>query len=288
MTVYVTGYTGRLGKYLLKFGYLPLDCDVTDLGSVNHTINENEVTDEDTIIHCAAVTDVDACEGALYSEAIEVNIQGTRNVRSAFRGQMIHMSTDYIFDGRDGPYSEEAIPNPLCHYGETKYYGEQEILEADYPRDVIVRTTVLYGGHKPDFVSAILRRLKEGNQFHVTGALLGSPTYVPHLAQGIKKLLMLKRPPKILNITGKEVISRWVFACKIAKAHNYPIQNVLLTMNGSMGNAQRPRLGGGLKVDFARTLNIPIFSVEDGLHIMSGYMEEENKNEEQSVERCEE
>lgn len=277
MTVFVTGYEGKLGRYLLRLGYKPLECDVCSLVSVK--VAMRDVSEEDTVIHCAAITDVDGCEGALYGEAIDVNINGTRNVRSAFKGQMIYMSTDYIFDGRDGPYSEEAEPNPLSHYGETKYYGEQEILECDYPRDVIVRTTVLYGSHRQDFVSQILKRLKDNQQFPVTGALKGSPTYVPHLAQGIEKLVRLKRPPKIVNIAGKDVISRWGFACKIAKAHDLPIHNVLLTMDGCMGTAKRPRLGG-LKLDLARSLGIPIFSVEDGLRVMAGH-----ENEEQSVER---
>ncbi|KKK51386.1 hypothetical protein LCGC14_3115470 [marine sediment metagenome] len=167
--------------------------------------------------------------------------------------------------------TEEAEPNPQSHYGKTKWYGEEAILEADYPTDVILRTTVLYGGHKPDFVTAILAQLKTNDLFEVTGAILGSPTYVPHLAKGIKKLLMLKQPPKIVNITGKDVMSRWTFACKIAKVFGYPVYNVLPTMKSQMGAATRPRLGG-LKVDLARTLNIPIYSVKDGLEEMkSGY-----------------
>ena len=268
MSVFVTGYQGRLGRYLLgKLGYHPLKCDVTELSSVKIALRD--VSESDTIIHCAAVTDVDGCEGALHKQAIEVNVKGTHNIRSAFRGQVIYMSTDYVFDGRDGAYTEEATPCPQSQYGKTKMYGEEAILEVGYPRDVILRTTVLYGGHKPDFVTAILAQLKTNDLFKVTGSLMGSPTYVPHLAKGIKKLLMLKQPPKIINIAGKDVISRWVFACMIAKTFGYPIHNVLLTMRGQMGAAVRPILGG-LKVDLARTLNIPIYSVEDGLDEMKG------------------
>ena len=268
MRVFVTGYQGRLGKYLVdNLGYLPLECDVAELSSVTEAVKENEATEKDTIIHCAAITDVDGCEGAVHGRAIEVNIKGTNNIRSAFMGQVVYLSTDYVFDGRDGPYSEEAEPNYQSHYGKTKWYGEEAILEADYPTDVILRTTVLYGGHKPDFVTAILAQLKTNDLFEVTGAILGSPTYVPHLAKGIKKLLMLKQPPKIINIAGKDVMSRWTFACKIAKVFGYPVYNVLPTMKSQMGAATRPRLGG-LKVDLARTLNIPIYSVKDGLEEM--------------------
>jgi len=262
----ITGWKGRLGQHLItKYSNCePLVCDVRDLDSVQKAIDEVEPR---TIIHCAAITDVDGCEGSLYSDAIEVNILGTRNVRSAFEGQVIYLSTDYVFDGRDGPYTEESKPNPLCHYGETKLFGEEEILAADYPRDVIVRTTILYGSHKPDFVTAILERLKTNEMFKVTGSLMGNPTYVPHLAEGLIRLVMLKQPPKIINIVGKDVISRWVFACKIAKIFGYPIHNVLLTMRGNTGAAYRPRKAG-LKTTLAETLRIPLFSVDEGLERM--------------------
>jgi len=259
----ITGWQGRLGWYLVnKYSNCePLECDVRDIDSIYKAI---DTVEPQTIIHCAAVTDVDGCESSLYSDAIEVNIQGTRNVRSAFEGQVVYLSTDYVFDGRDGPYNEEAEPNPLCHYGETKLFGEEEILMADYPRDIIVRTTILYGGEKPDFVTAILDRLKTNEIFKVTGALMGNPTFVPHLGEGIMKLVMLKQPPRIVNIVGKEVISRWVFACKIAKTFGYPIHNVLLTMVGQTGIAYRPRKAG-LKTELAHALGIPIFSLDDGL-----------------------
>jgi dTDP-4-dehydrorhamnose reductase len=259
----VTGYQGRLGLYLVnKYNNcVPLECDVTKLDSVKRAV---DIVQPESIVHCAAVTDVDACESVLYDRAMEVNIRGTKNVRSAFKGQIIYISTDYVFDGLDGPYNEEAKPNPKCHYGYTKAMGEEEILLADYPKDVIVRTTILYGGHKPDFVTSILEKLKTNEMFRVTGALLGSPTYIPHLANGLRKLLQLKRPPRFLNIVGEEVISRWVFAGKIAKTFGYPVHNVLLTMISQSGVANRPRLAG-LKTTLAKTIKVPIYSVDEGL-----------------------
>ncbi len=104
----------------------------------------------------------------------------------------------------------------------------------------------------------------------VTGGLIGNPTYVPHLAKGIKSLIALKRPPRIVNISGKDWLSRWTFAYKIAKTFGYPVYHILMTMRCN-GNANRPKLAG-LKTDFARTLGIPIYSAEDGLEEMKdGY-----------------
>jgi dTDP-4-dehydrorhamnose reductase len=265
----VTGYRGRLGKYLIEnLGYVPLKCDVTDPDEVKR---EMELVQPDTIIHCAAVTDVDGCEGSLYEDALKINVHGVTNIRHAFEGQVIYISTDYVFDGIDGPYNEEAYPSPICHYGLTKSMGEEVIHEWDYPTDVILRTTILYGGHKSDFVTAILDRLKKNEQFPVVGNLIGSPTYVPHLAEGIKKLVSLARPPRIVNISGSDCISRWTFASMIAKTFDYQVYNILMTMRNN-GAAKRPKMAG-LKLDLARTLNIPIFSAWDGL--------EEMKNERQ-------
>jgi dTDP-4-dehydrorhamnose reductase len=111
--------------------------------------------------------------------------------------------------------------------------------------------------------------LKNDEVFKVTGQLVGSPTYVPHLVKGIKRLVKLKAPPKIVNISGSDVMSRWGFACVIAKEFGYPFHNVLLTMNGNVGSAPRPRKAG-LKLELAKTLQIPVFSVQQGLKKMSG------------------
>lgn len=269
MTVAVTGHRGRLGKYLVEnFNYVPLDCDVTDVDQVKQVMKEVQ---PDTVIHCAAVTDVDKCESELYEKAIEVNIHGVTNIRQSFEGQVIYLSTDYVFDGSDGPYSEEAKLSPICHYGYTKAFGEEVMREWDYPTDVIVRTTILYGGHKPDFVTKILGRLENNEQFPVTGGLIGTPTYVHHLAKGIKALIGLKRPPKVVNISGRDWISRWTFAYMIAKTFGYPVYHILMTMRCN-GNANRPKLAG-LKTDFAKTLRIPIFPMEDGLKEMKNEYE---------------
>ena len=270
MVVGVTGFRGRLGKYLVEnFNYVPLDCDVTDVDQVRHKMKEVE---PDTVIHCAAVTDVDKCESELYEKAIDVNIYGVTNIRQAFEGQVIYLSTDYVFDGADGPYNEDAKLSPICHYGYTKAMGEEVIHEWDYPTDVVVRTTILYGGHKPDFVTGILDRLGNNEQFPVTGGLVGNPTYVPHLAKGIKSLVALKRPPRIVNIAGYDWISRWTFACKIAKTFGYPVYHILMTMRFN-GNANRPKLAG-LKTDLAKTLRIPVYSSLNGLEEMKNGYEE--------------
>ena len=237
----VTGYEGRLGSELIRLGCVPLECDVS------YSKQVKEATDEigpDVIIHCAATTDVDGCENSLFQEAMKVNVRGTQFVRHMFKGQIIHLSTDYIFDGQNGPYSEDAEPRPISHYGWTKNAAEEVIREYNYPTDVIVRTTILYGGNKPDFVTHILDQLQEGKEFTVTNAIIGNPTYMPHLAEAILKLLELQRPPRIVNIAGKDVISRYDFATMIAREFGYEEDLIIPTGKHMNLFARRPPKAG--------------------------------------------
>ncbi len=261
--VAVTGYDGRLGRVLINdCKYIPLECDVTDMDGVKRAI---DIICPDTIIHCAAVTDVDLCETDLYSRALEVNVRGTYNVRSAFEGQVIYISTDYVFDGRDGPYSEDDKPNPICHYGFTKLWGEEEILESDYETDSIVRTTLLYDGHKPDFVTHVISTLARRKELlYITASVIGNPTNVHHLAKGIKALVDMSIPPKIINIAGKDIMSRYEFARIIAAEFGYPTQPIMITGRYQYDVAIRPAKAG-LQTQLAQMLNIPIYSVGDGL-----------------------
>jgi len=257
----VTGYEGRLGSEFIKLGCVPLECNLFFGKQIKEAI---EAVNPDVIIHCGAVTDVDGCEDYFFQDAMKVNIRGTQFVRNFFDGQVIHMSTDYIFDGRNGPYSEEDKPCPISHYGWTKNASEEVIREFNFPRDIIVRTTILYGGNKPDFVTKILDQLKEGKEVTVTTSLIGNPTYVPHLAEAIMKLIEFQKPPRIVNISGTDCISRYKFATMIAETFGYPEEQLVATGKHMNEMAKRPPKAG-LKLHLARALGLPLYSAEEGL-----------------------
>ena len=263
MKIAVTGHRGRLGSELLKRGCIPINADIIIPEELQ---TEIERTNPDTIIHCASITDVDKCENEYAEKARKVNIMGTHILRTAFHKRIVYMSTDYVFDGVNGAYKENSPTNPINHYGMTKYMGEQIIKEHKYPEDIIVRTTILYGGHKPDFVTKVLDHYKEEKSFEVSNSIYGSPTHVFHLADALMELCYKDWTPTIINIAGSNVISRYEFALMIGNVFGYNTRYCIPTKKVA-GQAQRPKKAG-LKVDLAKKIGLPIYSVIEGLELM--------------------
>jgi len=144
MKIAVTGANGRLGSELTNRGCTPYYLDMLDIENlVRFLKSENP----DIIINCASKTDVDRCQNdpKYQYEAMQLCHRGMTILRSTFTGRIIHISTDYVFDGEKGAYSEQAEPNPIGYYGRAKLLSENLLLGANRPNDVIVRTTVLYG-----------------------------------------------------------------------------------------------------------------------------------------------
>lgn len=275
----VTGFQGRLGSILVgdpekKLKFVPLDCDIADQASIENSI---ETVQPDIVINCAAFTDVDLAEEQ-YTLALEINQHGVENIRNAFDGWLIQMSTDYIFGGVSGPYTEKFnVDEDFAKgkYGRSKAYGEQYVLNVPDRLGTIVRTTMLYGNPMhPDFVTHVLDQLKTGRPFEVPYTLLGSPTYIPHLVEGLVSLIEhhWHNPPPIVNIVGSDVISRYDFALMIASVFGYDKTLIIPTREGK-GKAQRPHKAG-LKVGLAHKLKIPIYSVIEGLEAYKREYEE--------------
>lgn len=261
----VTGYKGRLGSQLIKLGCYPVGGDITTRSFLMGEFSIPPLPD--TIIHCAAVTDVDRCERELYDHAYLVNDKGTKNLCDAFGGRIIYISTDYIFDGTTGAYGEHAKPNPISVYGHSKLLGEERIKQRNHPGDVIVRTTILYGTKgKPDFVTGVVDKLSAGEAITLPCNLFGTPTYTPHLAEALMRLCEVTNPPRIVNIVGREVLSRYEFGLAIADV--FGLNKQLITpVREIPGKAMRP-MKAGLKTKLAEKLGLPIYSVYDGLKAM--------------------
>ena len=168
-----------------------LELDITDYFNLRW---EFERLEADLVINAAAWTDVDACE-ADPATALAVNATGALNVAraaSACGAQVVHLSTDYVFDGHKGePYTEEDEPSPLSAYGRSKLAGELAVL-TEQADALIVRTAWLFGGsgRKPDFVDQILAAGCATNAIPVVEGQRGSPTSVRDLAEGVLALLV--------------------------------------------------------------------------------------------------
>jgi dTDP-4-dehydrorhamnose reductase len=247
--VAVTGPRGRLGRELVKWGCMPLTANVTDYHALQREIS---YLNPDIIIHCAAYTNVDGCENAP-RRAADVNTYGTYNLRQAFSGKIVYLSTDYIFDGLTGMYKEDDKPNPLNIYGWSKLGGELTLSNDD----LIIRTTVLFDKGDNNFVTQVINQLLCGNTVKAPDTLFGSPTYVPHLAEGILAALHLRGA---LNIAGNRIMSRYRLAQFIAEILGFgQVEKAPYT-----SKTRRP-MNAGLDVGKAQMLGLPIYDALEGI-----------------------
>ena len=257
-TIAVTGAHGRVGSELVRRGCIPIEANVTDFYALNQELLDLK---PDVVIHCAAKTNVDACETQAM-EAMKVNAGGVYGLAQVFQGKIVYLSTDYIFDGESGPYDETDKPNPISIYGWSKLGGEIALRNRHNPQDLIIRTTVLFDKNSPNFVTRIADKLLAGKGVEVPSVLYGSPTYIPHLADGILAAID-QDVTGVLNIAGDEVISRFQLACKIGEMLGVDVDG--LVFSGPVtGRAPRP-VNAGLTVYKALILDVPIFSPYEGV-----------------------
>jgi dTDP-4-dehydrorhamnose reductase len=279
MKIYVTGHRGRLGSELVRAGCAPLtwdhrEVDITDLDLLRAVVGD---TQPDVIINCAAYTAVDVCErGEGFEKALKVNSRGVANLLEAFTGRLIHISTDYVFSGTNGPYSEKQKygDGAVNGYGFTKLGGEAVFLSERRPGDIMIRTTGLYGNTHHDFVKLVRTTLGAGEPLYVTRSLHGNQTYIPHLAEAL--IHIAHRPDEFRNITvlhvaSAEVVSRYEFALKIAEV--FGLDKRLLNPVSSKiipgWIADRP-MKGGLRIQKAKKLGVPIYTIRQGLEALRG------------------
>ena len=195
--IIVTGCNGQLGRAINKIyqDSTVYECVNTDVGELDITNVESVdrfVADVKpyAIINCAAHTNVNGCETDV-DNAYRINAVGPRNLSiaaSRYHAKLMHISTDYVFDGQaSSPYTEFDVPNPQAVYGKTKLAGEQFVRE--FAREYfIIRTAWLYGDGK-NFVRTMLGLAQKHDKVTVVGDQFGSPTSADELAGAIAHLL---------------------------------------------------------------------------------------------------
>ena len=190
----ITGAQGQLGQALqtqfIDAEVIAWDIQDLDICQLEHVRKGLKQLRPDIVINAAAFTQVDQAE-TQQEEAYRGNALGPRNLAFATNEidiPLVHFSTDYVFDGRQSrPYHEFDRPNPLSIYGQSKLAGEVEVQKGN-PRHFIVRTAWLYHRVGKNFPQTILRLANQG-QVRVVNDQFGSPTYCPHLAQAVSRLL---------------------------------------------------------------------------------------------------
>ena len=228
MKILVTGANGQLGMSLRKMAdqvghdasWLFTDVeelDITDAAAIRAMVAANQI---DTIINCAAYTNVDAAED---NEALaeKLNAQAVENLALAMKevgGLLVHISTDYVFGGEphNTPCREDLPACPTGAYGRTKLHGEQAILRSGV-RHLIIRTSWLYSEYGKNFVKTMLRLTQERPSLKVVFDQVGTPTYAGDLAEAIVK--MLEAPDQargVFHYSNEGVCSWFDFAKAIA------------------------------------------------------------------------
>lgn len=282
MKLLVIGASGQVGGALMRL--VPKEWEVTGTysGKPKASLIHLDVSDRDEVFEVfekirpdaavltAAFTNVDLCETDR-ERADAVNVKGPLNVCDAcvrYGSKMVYISTDYVFDGENGPYREDDIPNPLGYYAWTKLEGER--ITALTQEHLIIRTTGVYSAD-PDslnFVMQVIKRLGAGETMHVPNDQFGSPTLADSLAEGITPLLRLGKTG-IYNIAGSDFIDRHSFALLVADVFGLNKGLIHSVDTPSLGQKAKRPLKAGLVVEkIEKEAGIKMLGVKEGLNLV--------------------
>ncbi|GAB4007916.1 NAD(P)-dependent oxidoreductase [Spirosoma sp. KCTC 42546] len=260
-------------------GYTYRSMDITDRQQVLDVISEAQ---PDVVIHGAAMTDVDKCEiqkDACWAQnvhAVEYIVEACRKV-NAF---LVHVSTDFIFDGADGPYAETAEANPISFYGWSKQAGESVVKHADRSgapvRWAIARTVLVYGiAHdmsRSNIILWVKKSLEEGKTIKVVTDQWRSPTLAEDLAMGCY-LIADQEAEGIFNISGKEVLTPYEMAIKTADYFNLDKSLITQADASTFTQVARRPPRTGFVLDKARTvLGYDPHTFEEGIAVLASQL----------------
>lgn len=264
MRVLVSGATGRVGRMLLSRVPEHVEAEVllgpadpienfpwyrTDITERERTVMAVTCAHPDMLIHLAARTDVDGCEEDPET-AFRVNRDGTANIAEACAkcgAGMIFLSTDYVFDGRSGPYHETDAPNPVNVYGRSKLEGEQAASER--MEDLaVVRISVPFGRRMPgashNFISLLQERLSAGETFRAVADQRTTPAWFDELAE-LLWAVVRGRERGIIHYGSSDRLSRYEMALELCRAAGYDERLVHRARTADLGfRAPRPRESG--------------------------------------------
>ena len=249
MLILVTGANGQLGWDCVAegrsrgyevAGFVRAELDITDRDAVMKKVHEIK---PDTIIHCAAWTNVDGAED-YPEECRRINVDGTRNVAEASKmvdAKLIYVSTDYVFDGSGTePWTPEDDPHPLNTYGQSKLDGEN-IVRGTTGKYFIVRTSWLYGSHGKHFVKTMLHLGREHAVVRVVNDQIGTPTYSFDLASLLLDMAGTEKYGTYHAVNTGGYISWYDFAKEIFAKSGINCEVIPVSSEEYRANAIRPK-----------------------------------------------
>lgn len=293
-TILITGANGLLGQKLVELlvqestvdliatakgenrlpnsqGYRYVSLDITNSEEVNTVFDTYQ---PHVVIHTAAMTNVDTCETdqtgceLLNVTAVAYLIEACQK-RDTF---LCHLSTDFIFDGADGPYTEEAIPNPISVYGASKLRAEK-LLEASSIRWAIARTVLVFGivsdMSRTNIILWVKKSLEEGKQINVVTDQFRTPTLAEDLAMGCW-LIAHKEAQGIFNISGSDFLTPYEMAIKTANFYGLPVELIQEADSSTFSQtAKRPPRTGFILDKAIRELGYQPRTFDEGIALMA-------------------
>lgn len=292
--VLVTGANGLLGQALVQrlsrfpeydvlatarddaarvtggsFGYSPLD--ITDASAVHHTFQDFT---PNVVVNCAAMSNVGDCADnreacwAVNAAAVETLADECRKVGS----RLVQVSTDFVFDGEDGPYDETARPNPVNYYGRSKLAGENAVRASGLGSWAIVRTVLVYGTGadlgRSNVVLWVADALQRGERVQVVNDQYRTPTYVGDLAAGIERLLHYEKEG-VYHVSGRELLSVYDLAVQVAEQYDLDASLIEPVASDYFENAvPRPPRTGFIILKAETELSYSPRSLTDGLTVL--------------------
>ena len=242
MKILITGANGLLGQELVKqlteegtsavIATSKGDCRLPEAIAAKVTFIELDITvgervaevlervQPDCILHAAAMTQVDDCENDK-QHCYNINVGGTRFLIDGAKragSRFIYISTDFVFDGLSGPYSEDDVPAPVNYYGSTKLAAENAVKESGLNWNII-RTVLVYGnsvqGSRSNIVTWVKKSLEEGKNIKVVCDQWRTPTFVEDLAKGTR-MVINKKANGIYHLSGKDLLTPYDMAIQTA------------------------------------------------------------------------
>lgn len=293
-TILITGANGLLGQKLVELlvqestvdliatargenrlpntaGYRYVSLDITQSNEVNTVFDTYQ---PDVVIHTAAMTNVDTCETDQTGCEL-LNVTAVAYLIDACQKHdtfLCHLSTDFIFDGADGPYTEEATPNPISIYGASKLRAEK-LIEASSIRWAIARTVLVFGivsdMSRTNIILWVKKSLEEGKQINVVTDQFRTPTLAEDLAIGCW-LIAQKEAQGIFNISGSDFLTPYEMAIKTANFYGLPTELIKQADSSTFSQpAKRPPRTGFILEKAIRELGYQPRTFDEGIAIMS-------------------
>lgn len=244
----ITGASGLIGSRIIellhnKFTFVPISIEQMDITNKTQVSEVISAIDFDFFLHLAGYTNVDGAE-VNKKLAWKINVNGTYSVFTAVQKQkkkFVYISTDFVFDGKIPPFTENSLPNPLSYYAKTKYEGEKIVKD----QAMIIRLSYPYRKNftdKLDFVRSIKTMLQQNKSLTMVQNATITPTFIDDIAYGIEYLVN-HYTPEIFHLVGSDSLSPYQAAQDIASVFqlNENLIKPISFLEYSINKALRPQ-----------------------------------------------